>query len=106
MSAIEAQQLSKTFYVHKKLPGLWGSLKSVFRRENIAKHAVRSVSFRINEGEIVGIVGANGAGKTTVVKMLAGIIHPTSGDASVLGFRPWERQNDFRRQIALIMGQK
>jgi ABC-2 type transport system ATP-binding protein len=60
----------------------------------------------VAEGEIVGLVGANGAGKTTLVKMLAGIIHPTSGDARVLGFRPWERHNDFRRQIALIMGQK
>jgi ABC-2 type transport system ATP-binding protein len=64
------------------------------------------VSFRVDEGEIVGLIGANGAGKTTLVKMLAGIIHPTSGEAEVLGFTPWERDNRFRRQIALIMGQK
>jgi ABC-2 type transport system ATP-binding protein len=72
----------------------------------VVKHAVQEVSFEVAEGEILGLVGANGAGKTTLVKMLAGIIHPTSGDASVLGHRPWERNNDFRRQIALIMGQK
>lgn len=103
---IEAQKLSKTFTVHKKDPGLLGSLRSLFRREKIEKHAVREISFAIGEGEIVGLVGANGAGKTTLVKMLAGVIHPTSGDARVLGHRPWERHNDFRRQIALIMGQK
>jgi viologen exporter family transport system ATP-binding protein len=103
---IEVDKLAKTFVVHKKDPGLLGSLRSLFRRERITKHAVRDVSFRVGEGEIVGLVGANGAGKTTLVKMLAGIIHPTSGDARVLGFRPWERRNDFRRQIALIMGQK
>jgi len=103
---IEVDGLSKTFHVHKKAPGLMGSLKSLFRRETIAKEAVRGVSLRVQEGEIVGLVGANGAGKTTLVKMLAGIIHPTAGSARVLGFVPWERDNRFRRQIALIMGQK
>ncbi len=103
---IEADRLSKTFVVHKKEPGLRGSLKALFRRERIEKHAVREASFRVDEGEIVGLVGANGAGKTTLVKMLAGIIHPTGGEARVLGFRPWERENRLRRQIALIMGQK
>jgi ABC-2 type transport system ATP-binding protein len=103
---IEVDKLSKTFRVHKKEPGLKASLKSLFVRETIEKHAVRQVSFRIEEGEIVGVVGANGAGKTTLVKMLAGIIHPTSGEARVLGFRPWERPRNFTRQIALLMGQK
>jgi viologen exporter family transport system ATP-binding protein len=103
---IRAERLSKEFHVHKKEPGFWGSVKSLFRREHVTKHAVRDVSFTVGEGEIVGLVGANGAGKTTIVKMLAGIIHPTSGDADVLGFRPWERDNRFRSQIALVMGQK
>jgi ABC-2 type transport system ATP-binding protein len=103
---IEVQKLSKTFTLHKKEPGLKASIKSLFVREKIEKHAVKEVSFRIEEGEIVGVVGANGAGKTTLVKMLAGIIHPTSGEALVLGFRPWERARDFTRQIALLMGQK
>ena len=103
---IEVDKLSKTFTVHRKEPGLKASLKSLFVREKVDKHAVREVSFRIEEGEIVGVVGANGAGKTTLVKMLAGIIHPTSGEARVLGFRPWERSRTFTRQIALLMGQK
>jgi ABC-2 type transport system ATP-binding protein len=103
---IEAINLSKTFYVHRKAPGLLGSIRSLVRRERIPKHAVRGASFTVGEGEIVGLIGANGAGKTTLVKMLAGIIHPTSGDARVLGFRPWERDNRFRRQVSLIMGQK
>ncbi len=103
---IEVDKLSKTFSVHQKEPGLKASLKSLFVREKILKHAVKEVSFRVDEGEIVGLVGANGAGKTTLVKMLAGIIHPTSGDARVLGFRPWERPRAFTRQIALLMGQK
>ena len=103
---IEVDNLSKTFWVHRKEPGLWGSVKSLVHREKVAKEAVRGVSLRVEEGEIVGLIGANGAGKTTLVKMLAGIIHPTDGDARVLGHRPWERDNEFRRQIALIMGQK
>lgn len=103
---IEVEHLSKTFQIHKKEPGLAGSLRSLFHRVYIDKHAVRDISFQIGEGEIVGLVGANGAGKTTIVKMLAGIIHPTSGRARVLGYTPWERDNRFRRQIALIMGQK
>ncbi len=103
---IEVQGLSKTFTVHKKQPGLLGSLRSLVRREKIEKHALKSVDFRIAEGEIVGLIGANGAGKTTLVKMLAGIIHPTAGDATVLGHRPWERHDGFRQHVALIMGQK
>lgn len=71
-----------------------------------AKVALDNVSLDVPRGQVFGLVGANGAGKTTLVKMLAGIIHPTRGDARVLGFRPWERDNRFRRQIALIMGQK
>jgi len=103
---IEVEHLSKTFRVQKKQPGFVGSLKGLFRRETVEKHAVRDVSFRVDEGEIVGLVGANGAGKTTLVKMLTGIVHPTSGQARVLGFDPWERDDRFRHQIALIMGQK
>ncbi len=103
---IRVDGLSKTFYVHRKAPGVLASLRSLFRRERIPKYAVRDVSFSVSEGEIVGLVGANGAGKTTLVKMLAGVVHPTSGEATVLGFRPWERDDRMRRQISLIMGQK
>ena len=103
---IEVDRLSKTFTVHKKAPGLLGSIRSLVKREKIEKQAVKEVSLRVDEGEIVGLLGANGAGKTTLTKMLAGIIHPSSGDAQVLGYRPWERDDRFREQIALIMGQK
>ncbi len=103
---ITVSRLSKTFHLHRKEPGLWGSMKSLVARRTIEKRAVNEVSFSVGEGEIVGLLGANGAGKTTVVKMLAGIIHPSSGEASVLGYKPWERDNRLRRQIALIMGQK
>ena len=103
---IRVRDLSKTFRVHKKAPGLRGSIRALVKRNYVEKHAVREVSFDVEEGEIVGLIGANGAGKTTLVKMLSGIIHPTSGDADVMGHRPWERVNAFRRRIALIMGQK
>jgi ABC-2 type transport system ATP-binding protein len=103
---IQVRGLSKTFRVHRKEPGLRGSVRALFKREWVDKQALRGVSFEAEAGEIVGLVGANGAGKTTLVKALAGIIHPSSGSARVLGHVPWERKNDFRRQIALIMGQK
>src|SRR5436190_10742383 len=103
---IEADHLSKTFRVPKKAPGFVGSLKSLFRRRTTEVAAVRDVSFRVEEGEILGLIGANGAGKTTLVKMLAGIVHPSGGRGSVLGFDPWQRDNRFRSQIALVMGQK
>lgn len=103
---IHASKLSKTFRVHEKQPGLAASVRSLFVRKKIEKHAVRDVSFDIGPGEIVGLLGTNGAGKTTLVKMLAGIIHPSSGDARVLGHQPWKRENALRQQIALIMGQK
>lgn len=103
---IQVDHLVKEFETHKKAPGLVGSIKSLFKRELVTRRAVNDVSLSIGEGEIVGLIGANGAGKTTLVKCLAGIVHPTSGDAKVLGFRPWERKREFRQQIALIMGQK
>src|SRR4051794_34176493 len=103
---IHVRDLTKSFRVHKKEAGLKGSLKALFQREWIEKHALKGVSLDVGPGEIVGLVGANGAGKTTLVKALAVIIHPTSGVAKVLGHTPWERGDEFRRQIALIMGQK
>jgi ABC-2 type transport system ATP-binding protein len=89
-----------------KEPGLKGSVKALFRRKSVTKDALKSVNLEIKQGEIIGLIGANGAGKTTLVKILAGIVHPTSGDATVLGYRPWERNNEYRKQMSLIMGQK
>ena len=106
MPAIVVQDLVKTFVSTKKDPGLAGSFKALFSRATTEVHAVRGVSFTIGEGEIVGFLGPNGAGKTTTLKMLSGILFPTSGKASVLGYTPWQRKNDFLKQISLVMGQK
>ena len=103
---IHVENLTQTFRVHKKEPGLRGSLRSLFNRQWHEVHALKNVSLHIQAGEIVGLIGANGAGKTTLVKCLSGILHPSSGTAKVLGFTPWQRRNEFRRKIALIMGQK
>ncbi len=103
---IRVEGLSKNFRVHKKEPGLKGSVKAVFHRKWVDKHALKDVSIKVDEGEIVGLVGANGAGKTTLVKVCAGIIHPSAGEVRVLGYDPFARVTAFRKQIALIMGQK
>lgn len=103
---IQVKNLNKTFTSHVKEPGLKGSIKSLFSREMRKKEALKSVNLEIKQGEIVGLIGANGAGKTTLVKILSGIVHPTSGEATVLGHVPWERSNEYRRQMSLIMGQK
>ncbi len=76
---IKVQDLRKIFKVHRKQPGFAASVKSLFRRDWIDKVAVTGSTFEVNEGEIVGLIGANGAGKTTLVKMLSGIIHPLPG---------------------------
>ncbi len=98
--------LSKYFKTVEKEEGLKGSLKSLFSRQYIDNKAVDQISFTIDEGELVGFLGPNGAGKTTTLKMLSGLIHPTSGRAKVMGFTPWERKNEYRRQYSLVMGQK
>jgi ABC-2 type transport system ATP-binding protein len=103
---IRVRGLTKTFRVHRKEAGLQGSLRSLFSRKWESVDALKGVDLDVGPGEIVGLVGENGAGKTTLVKALAGIIHPTAGSAEVLGHTPWQRKNAFRKQIALIMGQK
>src|SRR3954463_16343535 len=105
-AVIEAVRLSKNFRVPQKVPGLRGALKGLFSREYRDVHAVKGVSFSIKEGELVGFLGPNGAGKTTTLKMLSGLLHPTSGDAHVLGFVPWKRERRFQKQFTMIMGQR
>jgi ABC-2 type transport system ATP-binding protein len=103
---ISVKGLSKSFSYYKKEAGLKSSLKNLIRREKLIKEAVKGISFEIGEGEIVGFLGPNGAGKTTTLKMLSGILVPTGGSASVLGYTPSERKKDFKRRISIVMGQK
>ncbi|MGH7740161.1 MAG: ABC transporter ATP-binding protein [bacterium] len=103
---IDVKDLSKIYRTQKRLPGIGGAFKGLFSREFTEVRAVDGVSFSIQEGELVGFLGPNGAGKTTTLKMLAGILYPTTGTAEVMNFTPWERKNEYRRQFALVMGQK
>src|SRR6266550_7373012 len=106
MPVIEVQRLTKSFRTYKKKPGLTGAVRGLFHREHQTTLAVKDVSFTVEEGELVGFLGPNGAGKTTTLKMLAGLLYPTRGSASVLGYVPWERDDGYRRQFALLLGQK
>lgn len=103
---IEVKNLSKKFEFYRKQQGLLGSFKSLFFREKLYSEALKDINFKIDEGEIVGFLGPNGAGKTTTLKILSGILHPTSGEAKVLGFTPSKREKEYQKQIALVMGQK
>jgi ABC-2 type transport system ATP-binding protein len=103
---IITENLTKVYRTYRKAPGLWGAVKGLASRKYDETRAADSVSFRIDEGEFVGFLGPNGAGKTTVLKMLSGLLNPTAGKATVLGFTPWERKDEMKRQFALLMGQK
>lgn len=106
MALIEVRGLTKTFRTYKKQPGLKGAFQGLFHRQYEQVSAVKDVSFSVEEGELVGFLGPNGAGKTTTLKMLSGLLYPTSGTANVLGYVPWERADGYRRQFALLLGQK
>lgn len=106
MSAIEASGLTKIYRTYRKAPGLAGAIKGLFKRHYDETRAADHISFQIEEGELVGFLGPNGAGKTTVLKMLSGLLNPTGGSARVLGYVPWERNSDMKRQFSLLMGQK
>ena len=106
MNVIEAEDLTKVYRRYIKPEGIKGSLKGLFRREYEEKAAVSHVDLCVEEGEFIGMIGRNGAGKTTLVKMLTGIIAPTSGSIRVLGYYPNKLEKRFRQQYALVMGQK
>lgn len=103
---IKAQKLTKQFKSFKKEPGFMGSLRALYKREYQTKDAVSEYDLEINKGEIVGLLGPNGAGKTTLMKMFTGIIVPSHGELEIFGHNPWERNKEFRKKIALVMGQK
>ena len=103
---IKVENLSKSFSYYKKEVGIKNSVKNLFHRERLIKNAVNNISFEIEEGEVVGFLGPNGAGKTTTLKMLSGILYPTSGNATVMGYVPWERKKEFKMNFSIVMGQK
>lgn len=106
MPIIEASHLSREFEYYEKETGLKGSIRNLFKREKKIRQAVTDVSFTIEPGEMVGFIGPNGAGKTTTLKMLSGILYPSAGSASVNGYVPWERKDEFKRSFSLVAGQK
>jgi ABC-2 type transport system ATP-binding protein len=106
MAVIEIEHLSKSYRVYQKQEGLLAAMRGLFRREYRDIAAVRDVSLQVEKGEFVAFLGPNGAGKTTTLKLLSGVIYPTSGTARVMGYVPWRRDIDYRRRFALVMGQK
>lgn len=106
MSIIQIDQLTKSYRVYQKKEGLLESVRGLFHRDYKTIEAVRGITLRVEPGEFVAFLGPNGAGKTTTLKLLSGVIYPTSGTASVMGFVPWKRDMEYRRRFALVMGQK
>ncbi len=105
-NSINVEQLSKTYQVPEREAGFSAAVRSFFKRKYKDVKAVQAVNFTIAQGEIVGFLGPNGAGKTTTLKMLSGLLHPTGGKASVLGYTPWELKPDYLRSMTLVMGQR
>jgi ABC-2 type transport system ATP-binding protein len=106
MPILRIRGLRKSYRVYQKKEGLAASLRGLFHREYRTVEAVRGIDLDVEAGEFVAFLGPNGAGKTTTLKLLSGVISPTSGEATVMGFVPWERANEYRRRFALVMGQK
>jgi ABC-2 type transport system ATP-binding protein len=106
MAIIEVKNLQKSYRVYQKREGLMQSVRGLFNREYRDVQAVRGIDLQVEQGEFVAFLGPNGAGKTTTLKLLSGVINPTSGTATVMGHVPWERSNEYRRRFALVMGQK
>src|SRR5215216_2645503 len=106
MPAIQLQNLTKIYRVYRKQEGLRAAFAGLFRREHTDVRAVDDISFEIERGEMVAFLGPNGAGKTTTLKLLSGLIYPSSGSAKVAGYDPTKRENAYRRIFALVLGQK
>ena len=106
MKAILATNLSKTYWYYEKEGGIVGSVRSLFRGKKVFVEAVKDLNINVEIGELIGFIGPNGAGKTTTLKMLSGILHPTSGQVEVMGFFPFEREKQFLRNITFVAGQR
>lgn len=105
-TTIEITGLGRTFQTYRKKEGIGASFRGFFSRDYEYKIALQPTTLSIQKGSIVGLVGANGAGKTTLLKLLAGLIHPTVGDARILGFQPWQRDFSYLSRIGILLGQK
>lgn len=103
---IETRHLSKEYKISIKQPGVKGVLRSFFKKEYRSVHAVKDLTIQINKGELVGFLGPNGAGKTTTLKLLSGLLYPTSGSLSILGFIPSNRERAFQKKFSMVMGQR
>src|SRR6266511_1057590 len=106
MPAIEVTNLQKTFQTKRKAAGMSGSMRALFKPEYSSIEAVRKLTFQMEAGELLGFIGPNGAGKSTTIKMLTGILHPTSGEAKVLGYVPWKQRRELAYQIGTVFGQR
>jgi ABC-2 type transport system ATP-binding protein len=106
MSVIQIDGLAKSYRVYQKKEGLREAMRGLFHRDYKTVEAVKNVTLAVEPGEFVAFLGPNGAGKTTTLKLLSGVIYPTAGTATVMGYVPWERNLEYRRRFALVMGQK
>ncbi len=106
MPIIDVKDLTKSYRVHRKREGLAASFRGLFRRQSTEVQAVKGINLQVEPGEFVAFLGPNGAGKTTTLKLLSGVINPSGGTATVMGYVPWERRDEYRRRFALVMGQK
>ncbi|WP_274520403.1 ATP-binding cassette domain-containing protein [Paenibacillus beijingensis] len=106
MSMIVIENLSRDFRLVKRQHGKWGGLKSIFNREYTIKKAVNNISTTINKGEIIGFLGPNGAGKSTTIKMMVGILVPSSGKIVVNGINPFKNRKEHARNIGVVFGQR
>ena len=103
---IEIKDLSKSFKIFKRKPGLKGALESFFKRNYFTFTAIKNINLNINKGEIIGILGENGAGKTTLIKLMVGLLHPTTGTININGYNPWKRNHNYLKKVSVVMGQK
>jgi ABC-2 type transport system ATP-binding protein len=105
-AVIETRNLSRSYKIYRRQEGAWGAIRGFFKRQSEVKEALKPTTLTIDSGQIIGLVGANGAGKTTLLKILSGLIYPTGGEVSVLGYKPHERKSEFLKQISILLGQK
>lgn len=106
MAIIKVKDLRKVYKTHRREQGLLNAAKSLFKRQYEIKHALKGISFEVEEGEIVGFIGPNGAGKSTTIKIISGVLYPTEGEVRVMNFTPWKDRAKYVKHIGVVFGQK